>query len=333
MGLCEGEDVKPCKSLCLIPLFAIGAVGQPSLQGIVNAASNIQIRLPNAPIAPGALFVIYGSGLGPDNMVQSLTFPISTSLSGTSVRIDMNGTIVNAPVVYTSARQLAAIMPSNMPMGLGQVTVTYNGATSSSIGVFVFTSNVGVYTVNQNGSGVGVITDANYKLFSESASANPGQAIIIWGTGLGPVADDTVAPTAKDRTDVPLEVYVGEKLATLAYRGRSSCCAALDQIVAIVPAGVEGCATPVVLKIGNFVSNTTTLSVAVSGRVCQPNLSGIDFQKFLGQSSIALGRVTLNRTISLTDSTRSDTATAAFLGHDVGSDSVDLLFDHGQTGT
>jgi uncharacterized protein (TIGR03437 family) len=326
--------VEPFKILCLIPLVAMGAVGQPSLGSIVNAASNVPIGLPNSSIAPGALFVIYGSGLGPANLVQALGFPIPTNLAGTSVQIILNGTTVNAPVVYTYARQLAAIMPSNTPMGIGQVTVTYNGATSTSIGVFVFTSNVGVYTVNQSGSGVGVVTDANYQIFSESGAANPGQTIIIWGTGLGPVADDTVAPGAKDRTDVPLEVYIGGKLATLGYRGRSSCCAGLDQIVATVPAGVQGCATPVVLKIGGFVSNTTTLSVAASGRACQPNISGVDFPNLLGQPQISLGSVALNRTISLTDNTRGDTGATSFLALGVSSSySVDRLFDHGQAGT
>jgi uncharacterized protein (TIGR03437 family) len=325
---------KVVETLLGLLLVAVVAAAQPSLSGIVNAASNVPIRLPNAPIAQGALFVIYGSGLGPATMVQSAAFPIPVTLSGTSVQIVLNGAAVSAPVVYTSSGQLAAIMPSHTPVGFGQVTVTYNGVTSASIGVFVTTSNVGVFTTSQNGSGVGVITDANYKLFSEGAAANPGQDIIIWGTGLGAVPDDAALPTPLNRTDVPLEVYIGGKLATVNYRGRSGCCAGLDQIVAIVPEGVQGCATPVVLKIGNFVSNTTTLSVAASGRVCQPNVSGVDFPNLLAQPGISLARLALNRAVSLPDNTRNDTGTGSFLGEGIGpSISLDRLFDHGQTGT
>ena len=56
-------------------------------------------------------------------------------------------------------------------------------------------------------------------------------------------------------TDVPVEVYVGGKRADVTYRGRSGCCAGIDQIVFTVPQGVEGCYVPVVVKTGDVVSN------------------------------------------------------------------------------
>jgi uncharacterized protein (TIGR03437 family) len=50
---------------------------------------------------------------------------------------------------------------------------------------------------------------------------------------------------------VDAEVYVGGKRAAVTYKGRSGCCAGIDQIVFTVPEGVEGCYVPVVVKTGD----------------------------------------------------------------------------------
>src|SRR5580765_3758558 len=112
--------------LCVVPLSAA-----PVISSVQNAASNMNPALPNGSLAPGSIFVVKGSGLGPTNIsIASAPFQ-STSLSGTSVALTVAGTTVNALMYYTSDKQIAALVPSNTPTGgPATITVTYNGQAS-----------------------------------------------------------------------------------------------------------------------------------------------------------------------------------------------------------
>ena len=99
-------------------------------------------------------------------------------------------------------------------------------------------------------------------------SARPGQAMILWGTGLGPIAgSDRGAPPVGDLNQ-SIEVLVAGRRANVLYKGRSGCCAGIDQIVFEVPGGVQGCYVPLVVKNGNSVSNYTSIAVAPTGGTC-----------------------------------------------------------------
>jgi uncharacterized protein (TIGR03437 family) len=67
-------------------------------------------------------------------------------------------------------------------------------------------------------------------------SADPKSTMILYGTGLGPVAavDDAQIPTPGALPGTMPEVLVGGKAATVTYAGRSGCCPGLDQIILIV---------------------------------------------------------------------------------------------------
>ncbi len=241
--------------------------------------------------------------MGPATLVGVSSFPIPSTLGGTSVKVVAGGQTLNAPMFYTIAGQVAAIMPSDTPVGLAAVTVTFNGVSSAPQNVQVVANTFGIFAVNQQGNGPGVITDANYKPFLATAAARPGDVAIIWGTGLGPVTfGDTGPPQATDMTSIPVQVYVGGKVAKIMYRGRSGCCAGLDQIVLAIPAGVEGCSVPLVVRINNVVSNTTSMPISSSANhVCSdPNgISSTDLLALLGKPNFSFGGVTLIRSTNV----------------------------------
>src|SRR5690348_778538 len=87
-------------------IFRLAAA--PAVFNVQNAVTNIPQGLPNAQIAPGSLFVVKGSGLGPANIAVASAAFQTTTLSGTSVAVTSGGTTVNAPMYYTSATQVAA---------------------------------------------------------------------------------------------------------------------------------------------------------------------------------------------------------------------------------
>jgi uncharacterized protein (TIGR03437 family) len=173
-------------SLALL-LSAAGLYAAPAPNSVQNPASNILPGLPNFGIAQGSIFVVYGAAMGPSAIVVGTTLPLPTTLSGTSIQVTVAGTTVNALMVYTLQSQIAAVLPSNAPAGTGTLTVTYNGVTGSTP-ITVVQSDFGILTVNETGAGPGVITFGDYSLVTATNSAKPGDTLIIWGTGLGPIA-------------------------------------------------------------------------------------------------------------------------------------------------
>ena len=112
-----------------------------------------------------------------------------TTLGGSSVSVTVGSTTVPAFLYFASAGQINAVLPSTTPTGTGTITVTYNNQTSATAPITVVASSFGAFSVNEAGSGPGIITDANYVVNSLTHTAKPGQALILWGTGLGAAPD------------------------------------------------------------------------------------------------------------------------------------------------
>jgi uncharacterized protein (TIGR03437 family) len=306
--------------------FAVIASAQPTISnnGIVNVASYSAPGLPNSSIAQGSIFVIFGSNIGPSTLAEASAFPIPTTLGETSVSISAGGQTLAAPMIYTTAGQVAAILPSATPVGSATATVTYNGATSAPQSFNVVSSSFGIFSVNQQGNGTGIVTNTNYQVFLPTSAALAGDAAIIWGTGLGPVSSDVNAPTVAN-LNVPVQVLVGGQQAKISYQGRSGCCAGLDQIVITIPSGVAGCSVPVVVVTnGNTVSNTTTTAIGSDAtRICSDPLGFTTTQLGILQSTgkLRVGYIGLDRTTSTSSlpasfgggTTTTDTGSASFV--------------------
>ena len=293
--------------LSMFVVFSVSAVAQPKVatDGIKNAASYAPSGLPNAAIAEGAIFSIFGTNLGPTTAEFGFNYPLPTvtPVGKVSVNVTVNGTTTQAVILYSGNTQINAVLPSGTPVGTGTLTVTSNGQTSATAPIQVVKNNFGTFTVNSAGSGPGIVTYADFSLVTISKAANPGETLILWGTGLGPVTGNEAGSALPgDQPSVPAEVFVGSQTATLTYRGRSGCCAGLDQIGFVVPSNADGCAVPVAVKIGDKVSNFSTMSVAKTGRTCTDQATGLtatDFSKLFGKSDSAIGSVTLSRTTSI----------------------------------
>ena len=241
----------------------------PIAYQVANSASSYFSGEDGFGIAQGSLFVVYGTDLGPATLQQASSFPIPTVLAGTSIQISMSGGTYNAPMIYTSASQIAAILPSSVPVGNGMLTVTYNGSAllNSGLPIHVVQSAFGIFTVTSNGAGPGVIQDVNNRLLTFAQPAHAGDTVVLWGTGLGPVNGAEAAGPLPGNVFTP-EVFVGNQAATVQYAGRSGCCAALDQIVIQIPQNVQGCFVPLTVRTNGFVSNFVSLPIAPAGMAC-----------------------------------------------------------------
>jgi uncharacterized protein (TIGR03437 family) len=281
--------------------FALPAGAAPEIRTILNAASYKGSGLPNSGIARGSMFVVFGVGLGPADLQQSAGFPLQKSLAGTSIRVTVGTTAVDALMVYAWATQVAAILPSGTPEGVGLMEVTYNGHTSEAGAFRVVRSGPGILTQNQAGTGAALAQNVNSATDQPrntlSRPAQAGQTVTVWGTGLGPISDDESAQPVPRDLNINLQVFVGGKSAQVRYKGRSGCCAGIDQITVDVPAGVSGCYVPVVVQVDDAPSNFTTISVAgPDGGDCT-DLTGIPgptLEKLLGGGTVRAGSIVLS---------------------------------------
>ncbi len=295
----------PLALVAAVASITLPAAAAPKIAslGVRNGGSYALPGLPNSAIAQGSLFIVFGQNLGPAKIVQVSSYPLPTTagLAGTSIQVTINGRSVSAIMLYTLATQIAAVLPSTTPVGTGTLTVTYQGETSDPAPITVVASSFGIFSVNQSGNGPGVLQNVNSQtdrpLNSVTQSAQPGQVVILWGTGLGPVTgDETTGPLPGDIPNLNVHVWVGGKDAAIQYRGRSGCCTGDDQIVFVVPPGVEGCFVPVYVQIGSVTSNFVSMSIGNGGSPCSdPGLSADLLQVANKNGGLRLGQLYVSR--------------------------------------
>jgi len=316
--------MKTLKSLPFVWLMGLCVAGgnlmaqAPVLTSVQNPASNIPAGYPNSGLAQGSIIVIYGSNMGPTTLVQptSLPFPTTAGLAGTTVKVTVNGTTVTAPMVYSYATQVAAILPSNTPLGTGDLAVTFNNS-AGTIPITVVASNFGMSTVNQTGIGPAVITTPGYALITTTNSAKPGDNVVLWGTGLGATSGSDASLPVQVDLGTPIQVLVGGIQANILYRGRSAS-PGLDQINFQVPAGVTGCNVSVgTFTSGSIVSNYTTMPISINGGACPDSTGYIAaYTALLGKSSVRFGLLALEFNDNINGVSGNDvlTAQSGFLG-------------------
>jgi len=241
--------------------------------GVTNAGSYTALGLSTGSIALGSIFTIFGTNLGPATGVQVSSFPLGTTFNGVSIKVIQGTITVNAIPLYVGQNSVNAIMPSNTPLGLVSLRLTYNGLQSNPIPVRVVNDSPGIFTFTGTGMGpAAALIPVTGGLANNSTAytAKPGQVLTLYLTGLGPIATaDNVAPPSGNLPTV-VEVFVGGQSASVEYSGRSSN-AGLDQINFVVPpAAPSGCWVPLYIRTSRVnISNFTTLSIgAKNGAAC-----------------------------------------------------------------
>jgi uncharacterized protein (TIGR03437 family) len=143
---------------------------------IVNAASGQLTGL----LAPGEVISIYGLGMGPVSGVSATPanglFP--NSLAGVQVMI--NGAPI--PLLYVSATQINAEIPSGIANGVADVQVSYNGRALPDFRLAVVGSQFAVFT---NSSGSMAVLNQDGTVNQLANPATPGTVVSFWATGFG----------------------------------------------------------------------------------------------------------------------------------------------------
>jgi uncharacterized protein (TIGR03437 family) len=334
------------QSICILSVAMAASAAAQTITDVVNAASRIPSGFPSAAIAQGSLFVIVGTGLGPDQLQQaSVPLPTTDGLAGVTVQINVGGAIVDGIMVYAATNEVAVILPSSTPTGSGTVTVNNNGATVTAP-ILVVSSAFGVFTLAYApgfedamplpAAAFNVASDGSTTPNSASQPAQSGQPMLINGTGLGKITSDETQSGASDVPSVSLHLFVGVQEAQVLSAGRGTCCtglpdgypvppgiAAWDVIQFVVPNNVVGCFVNVVVQIGSFVSNSGTIAVSPDGSPCTDETAVDPGDTVTLSGTARTGNILLSRNVNRTPTTGltleigTDSGVASFIQYDV----------------
>ena len=266
-----------------------GGGNTPTITAVLDAGSYTE------NIAEGSVFVVKGNNLSPagigTNGVFSTSYPLPQSSNGVSINFapQTGGSATQAYIVYLynagGVNQLAAILPSTVKAGAYSVTVANGTSTSSPFSVTVVATKPGLVTQDSSGSGIAVVQ--NYISASELdinrfttgsvngssiSPAHPGETLIVWLTGMGPVpfADNTAPDGGQGynflSNGVTVQVYVGGTAITPFYAGRAPCCAGEDQIDFTLPNNIAtNCVVPFQVVVNGNLSQSSFISIAPPG--------------------------------------------------------------------
>jgi uncharacterized protein (TIGR03437 family) len=183
-----------------------------------------------------------------------------TSVGGTAVTF--NG--IAAPLLYSSATQIGAIVPYGVTGTTAQVAVAYQGQVFQPFPVPIAATAPEIFTANQSGAGqAAAVNDVDGTLNSAANPVKVGSYISLFVTGEGQTLplgiDGKVGGAIATHPNASVGVTVGGVPAVVQYAGGiAGTVAGLMQVNAQIPAVQPGGYVPVVVQVGNAVSNAGT---------------------------------------------------------------------------
>ena len=280
--------------LLVLTFFALSsnaAWGQ-SAKPTVNAVENVA-SYANGPISPGEMVVIFGTGMGPSNLVGlqlDQRGRVASVLSQVQVLFDGNP----APLIYVSAQQVAAMAPYGLTgKSSTQIQVTYQGVASDPFQKAIAASAPGIFTSDASGKGQAAMTNADGSYNTPLNPAVPGSYVTFYLTGEGqtnPPGSDGNLAVSTANVALPVTVLIAGRTAQLLYAGSApGNVNGFAQVNAVIPADMPyGGNLPLVVQIGG-VSSQIGITLAVSG----PPAPIPGTPQNLSASSIGLGLILL----------------------------------------
>lgn len=242
-------------------------VPEISIAGVANAAS-FRSATDQGGVSPGQLVTFFGRDMGPAVLAGARLDGaglVASSVAGTRVLFDD----VAAPIIYTSAGQVAVVVPYSLEgKATTQVQVEFEGRRSNTIALPVIAAAPAIFTADSSGRGQGAILNQNGSVNSIRNQADRGSVVVLYLTGEG-----ATTPTGVDgrpngagapRPKLPVNVSIGGVDAVIEYAaGAPGLVAGVMQINVRVPLSVRSGELPVVVSVGSALSRPN-VTVAVN---------------------------------------------------------------------
>lgn len=207
-------------------------------------------------VSPGKILVVYGDGMGPNQLLTNSpqNGAFKTSVGGTEVFFDG----IPAPMLYTSAKQIACVAPYAIAGKSTSMSIRYNGQTSDTILLQVEASSPGIFSSNGSGAGQAAAVNADGSINDAAHPVPIGSYLSLYVTGEGQTSsagrDGILAPVTSPAPKplLPITVKIGGLPANVLYAGGApGLIAGLMQVVLQIPELVQpGGYVPVELSVG-----------------------------------------------------------------------------------
>ncbi len=229
-------------------VLGVSAFGSPNVAAIVDAANYA-----GNGVAPGEIVVLFGTNLGPASLLSFsvVNNGVPTALGGTRVLFDG----VPASIIYTSANQVAAIVPVGVASKANVlVTVEYLGSLSAVFQVPVKAVKPALFTTDASGRGAGAILNQDSTVNVATNPARKETIVSFYLTGAGltsPVGvDGQIVNTVANLVN-PVSVTINGQAAIVQYAGNApSLVPGVAQINVKLPVGTKSGPNAIVLTIG-----------------------------------------------------------------------------------
>jgi uncharacterized protein (TIGR03437 family) len=282
-------------------MAAAGLRAEPVICSVVNDAiasafsdPSYCIELP-AILAPGSIVSVIGRELGPDAEETAEGFPLRSRLAGATVHFAVNDQAVEAFLLSVQRGRIRVLVPSRTPAGDGTIVVTQNGVQAPPFKVRIVPRHFEIYRTGPYARPRNVLAGGTTQVNDFLTPARPGQAVEVFGTGLGAVdSGEAGGPLSA----AGLEVLLGLRPARVISAGPADCCAGLDRLVIEVPAGIEGCTVPVVIRplMEELAGAFPSVAVASGGTCSDPNgMSEAARRRVAGNGGGRIGSVVLGQ--------------------------------------
>jgi trimeric autotransporter adhesin len=219
--------------------------GLPTITAVANGASN-----QTGAVAGGEIVVIFGSGLGPAQLVAASAGGSAPPQQLNGVTVLVNGT--PASLIYVSAGQLSAIVPNGIAGASAQVVVQYQGLNSAPVTVPLTVASPALFTANSSGSGQALAVNSDGSVNGASHPAAQGSVLTLYVNG---VLSQFLAGV--------LSVTIEGQQATIVGSTSTASAPGVTAVQVQVPFGIQASA-PVTVQVGSA-SSPAGVTVAVAG--------------------------------------------------------------------
>jgi uncharacterized protein (TIGR03437 family) len=213
---------------------------------------------PGAPLAPGTIVQIFGSGLA--STTASTSVPLPTVLNGTSVL--MGGEL--APLYFISSGQINAQIPVDLTPGQEyQVLVVANNAYTTPDPIHIAPVTPGIARL---ANGQVIAQHADFSLVTQDAPAKPGEYLVAYLAGMGltntPVGTGAQAPSSPLATvNTSASIAIDGETAPVLFAGLTPGFIGLYQINFQVPADIQSGNRKLEIFQGGLAANISVLPV------------------------------------------------------------------------
>lgn len=259
-------QTRACRGVAAIVLLAALARAQEptpviSGAGVVNGASFVR------GLTPGGLATVFGTGLtsNVNGVIRAAGFPMPSNLQGTMLMVNGVAAPLTSIANIDGTEQINFQAPFEIGAGDRAVIVVRNGQkTSEPVSVAVASFQPGIFMVDGK-RGIAV-HGSNNALVTTGSPARRGEVIVIYATGLGPVAPPigtgvAASPQYLTFAASPVTVMIGNQSAPPLFVGLTPGFAGLFQVNVRIPQTAPTGDIAISLEAGGAASPTVLLAV------------------------------------------------------------------------